>query len=235
MVKTLRYLKVRRYFEAARSAEIDIPTLCDHPQLTPYGGCRLCLVEVEGARTLQPSCTMPVSNNMVVQTDYPKSSRCTQIRADSDLQRTQSFLPVLPGHRRRLRTAKFRLCRRHDPLAAFCRIFSPIPWMPRIHISSWKTTAASSAAAAYAPAVSWWAISHSVLKNAAQAAFLVADTGVPLGESTCISCGTCVQVCPTGALIDRWSAYRGHETQVDQHPDRLRRLFSWLRNQCDYP
>ncbi len=44
---------------------------------------------------------------------------------------------------------------------------------------------------------------------------LVADTGVPLGESTCISCGSCVQVCPTGALIDRWSAYRGHETQVD--------------------
>ena len=44
---------------------------------------------------------------------------------------------------------------------------------------------------------------------------LVADTGVPLGESTCISCGACVQVCPTGALIDRWSAYRGHDTQVD--------------------
>ena len=45
---------------------------------------------------------------------------------------------------------------------------------------------------------------------------LVADTGVPLGESTCISCGSCVQVCPTGALIDRWSAYRGKETQVDK-------------------
>lgn len=45
---------------------------------------------------------------------------------------------------------------------------------------------------------------------------LVADTGVPLGQSTCISCGSCVQVCPTGALIDRWSAYRGRETQVDK-------------------
>ncbi len=42
---------------------------------------------------------------------------------------------------------------------------------------------------------------------------LVADLGVPLGESTCISCGSCVQVCPTGALIDRWSAYRGHEEE----------------------
>ena len=45
---------------------------------------------------------------------------------------------------------------------------------------------------------------------------LVADTGIPLGESTCVSCGSCVQVCPTGALIDRWSAYRGKETQVDK-------------------
>ncbi len=45
---------------AARSANIEIPTLCDHPELTPYGGCRLCLVEVEGMRTLQPSCTLPV-------------------------------------------------------------------------------------------------------------------------------------------------------------------------------
>ena len=45
--------------EAARQPGIEIPTLCDHPELTPYGGCRLCLVEIEGARTLQPSCTMP--------------------------------------------------------------------------------------------------------------------------------------------------------------------------------
>ncbi len=46
---------------------------------------------------------------------------------------------------------------------------------------------------------------------------LVADLGVPLGESTCIGCGTCVQVCPTGALIDRWSAYQGNETEVEHH------------------
>jgi formate dehydrogenase major subunit len=48
------------------------------------------------------------------------------------------------------------------------------------------------------------------------ATMLVADLSAPLGQSTCISCGTCVQVCPTGALIDRVSAYRGRETDV-QH------------------
>ncbi len=47
---------------------------------------------------------------------------------------------------------------------------------------------------------------------------IVADLGVPLGESTCISCGMCVEVCPTGALIDRQSAYKGRDTQVEHHP-----------------
>jgi formate dehydrogenase major subunit len=59
--------------KAARASGIEIPTLCDHPQLTPYGGCRLCLVEVDGMRTLQPSCTLPVMNNMVVRTDTDKT------------------------------------------------------------------------------------------------------------------------------------------------------------------
>jgi len=45
---------------------------------------------------------------------------------------------------------------------------------------------------------------------------LVADLGTPLGESTCISCGTCVQVCPTGALIDRQSAYQGREKDAQK-------------------
>jgi formate dehydrogenase major subunit len=48
------------------------------------------------------------------------------------------------------------------------------------------------------------------------ASLIVADTNVPLGESTCIKCGTCVQSCPTGALIDRTSAYQGHEKAMTQ-------------------
>ena len=45
---------------------------------------------------------------------------------------------------------------------------------------------------------------------------VVADTDVPLGESTCIKCGTCVQVCPTGALIDRVSAYQGLDAKLEE-------------------
>jgi formate dehydrogenase major subunit/formate dehydrogenase alpha subunit len=56
---------------AAEQAGTTIPTLCDHPDLTPYGGCRLCLVEVQGARLPMTSCTLPVSQGMVVQTETP--------------------------------------------------------------------------------------------------------------------------------------------------------------------
>jgi formate dehydrogenase major subunit len=48
--------------------------------------------------------------------------------------------------------------------------------------------------------------------------YLVADYGVPLGESSCVSCGTCLQICPTGALIDRQSAYRGKDVQLTEVP-----------------
>ena len=46
---------------AAQKAGIPIPSLCDHPAVTPYGGCRLCMVEVEGFRLPTASCTLPAS------------------------------------------------------------------------------------------------------------------------------------------------------------------------------
>lgn len=57
---------------AAREAGINIPTLCYCPNTEPTGSCRVCLVEVEGMRSLATSCTLPASQGMVVQTNSPK-------------------------------------------------------------------------------------------------------------------------------------------------------------------
>ncbi len=54
---------------AARSAGITIPTLCYHPRLKPFGGCRLCVVEIKGIPRLVTSCTTPVGDGMEVLTD----------------------------------------------------------------------------------------------------------------------------------------------------------------------
>ena len=63
--------------EAAKNAGIVIPTLCHHEELDPYGGCRICIVEVEvRARTkLVASCVYPVEENLVVRTRSEKIDR----------------------------------------------------------------------------------------------------------------------------------------------------------------
>ena len=58
--------------EAARANNIMIPHFCDHPLLEKFAGCRMCLVEIEGARGLQTSCTVRASDGMVVHTETPE-------------------------------------------------------------------------------------------------------------------------------------------------------------------
>jgi NADH dehydrogenase/NADH:ubiquinone oxidoreductase subunit G len=63
--------------EAARGAGIPIPTLCYHEKLEPFGGCRLCLVEVEsrGWSRLVVSCVYPAEKNLIVRTRSEKVDR----------------------------------------------------------------------------------------------------------------------------------------------------------------
>ena len=58
--------------EAATYAGVDIPTLCYHKDLSPLGGCRLCIVEVKGARLPMTSCTLPVTEGMDIVTESEK-------------------------------------------------------------------------------------------------------------------------------------------------------------------
>ena len=57
--------------QAAKKNNIYIPNLCDDKRLRPYGGCRLCIVEVEGQKRLFAACSSPAENGMVVTTDTP--------------------------------------------------------------------------------------------------------------------------------------------------------------------
>jgi len=58
--------------EAARSNGIKIPTFCQHPVLEQWGGCRMCVVEIEKMPRLQTSCTLVAADGMVVYTESPK-------------------------------------------------------------------------------------------------------------------------------------------------------------------
>ncbi|HCC69436.1 MAG TPA: formate dehydrogenase subunit alpha, partial [Nitrospiraceae bacterium] len=66
--KTVEVPEGTTILNAARLLDIPIPTLCHHPKLTPFGGCRLCIVEINGMARPVTSCTTPVSEGMEVTT-----------------------------------------------------------------------------------------------------------------------------------------------------------------------
>jgi len=62
----------RTILEVARENGIFIPSLCDHPRLTPFGGCRLCIVEIKEKGGYPPSCSTYVENGMEIKTKTPR-------------------------------------------------------------------------------------------------------------------------------------------------------------------
>ncbi|HNT54034.1 MAG TPA: molybdopterin-dependent oxidoreductase, partial [Anaerolineaceae bacterium] len=201
--------------QAAREANIEIPTLCDHPELTPYGGCRLCLVEVEGARTLQPSCTLPVNNNMVVRTNTDRIKAARKFVLTLIFSERNHFCPYcqVSGGDCELQNAAYDEGMTHWPLQPNWQPYPVDASHPYIILENNRCILCRRCVRACGELVGNFTLGF---EGRGARNLLVADLGVPLGESTCISCGVCVEVCPTGALIDRWSAYRGRETQVER-------------------
>ncbi len=70
--KEISTRKGQTVLEAAQGAGIYIPTLCHHPSLPPYGSCRMCIVEIKGMRGFPTACTTPAAEGMVAQTNTPQ-------------------------------------------------------------------------------------------------------------------------------------------------------------------
>ena len=68
--------------EVAQENGVDIPTLCYHQKLSPIGACRICVVEVEGSRTLVASCHTPIAPGMVIQTHSPQVLETRRVLAE---------------------------------------------------------------------------------------------------------------------------------------------------------
>jgi formate dehydrogenase major subunit len=202
---------------AAQLSGIEIPTLCDHPTLAPYGGCRLCLVEIDGFRTLQPSCTLPASNGMLVRTDTEKVRTARKFVLTLIFSERNHFCPYcqVSGGDCELQNSAYREGMTHWQLQPNWQPYPVDASHKYIIQENNRCILCRRCVRACAELVGNFTLNF---EERGARSSLVADLGNPLGESTCISCGVCVQVCPTGALIDRWSAYRGRETQVEHHP-----------------
>lgn len=73
--ESIEAVKGSSVLETCRAAGVHIPTLCYDPRLEAYGGCRLCIVEIEGMRGYPTSCTTKVAEGMVVRTESPELTR----------------------------------------------------------------------------------------------------------------------------------------------------------------
>ena len=193
---------------AAETAGVHIPTLCDHKSLTPYGGCRLCLVEVEGMRTLQPSCTLPVMPNMVVHTNTAKVKEARKFILTLIFSERNHFCMYcqVSGGDCELQNAAYAEGMDHWPLQPNWQPYAVDASHPYFVLDNNRCILCRRCVRACAELIGNFTLG---IEERGANSYLVADLGTPLGESTCISCGSCVQVCPTGALIDRQSAYRG--------------------------
>ena len=201
--------------EAAVGAGVHIPTLCHHSALKPFGGCRLCLVEVEGARTLQPSCTLPVNEKMVVLTGTPKVKAARKFVLTLIFSDRNHFCPYcqVTGGDCELQNAALDEGMSHWPFQPNWQHYNVDASHDYFVMDHNRCILCHRCVRACGQLVGNFTLG---IEERGASSMLVADTGVPLGESTCVSCGTCVSVCPTGALIERRSAYQGLETKLDE-------------------
>lgn len=200
---------------AAQMAGIFIPTLCDHKELTPFGGCRLCVVEVEKWRVPVASCTLPASNGMVVRTNTEAVKKSRKFILSMLFSERNHFCPFcqVSGGDCELQNAAYHEDMTHWPIQPGWNKFVVDTSHPYFVLDNNRCILCRRCVRACGDMTGNFTLS---VAERGAASVIVADIDVPLGESSCIKCGSCVQVCPTGALIDRTSAYQGQEEKLEE-------------------
>ena len=178
--------------KAAQSIGIEIPTICYHDHCTANGLCRLCVVEVEGARVLAPSCAAQVSEGQKVRTRSDRVARTRRtilelLASAVDLSEAPEIQQFAIDYHADL--DRFGGERRSSP------VIDDNPMFIRDYekcILCWRCVQVCADDAQYAFAINFNGRGF--------------ETGIgtffdrALPETTCVFCGQCVGVCPTGAL-----------------------------------
>ncbi len=182
--------------QAARKLGIEIPTLCYHQHETPVGVCRLCVVEVKGARTLVPACAREAEENMQVATDSERTrlSRRTNLElllSAIDLSEAPELLRYASRYAAeatRFTDAEIKTFEIQDDNSCYLRHYSKCVLCRRC-----TEACGSEVQHDYAIIISGRGFQSRVSTFGER----------PMPETSCVFCGNCVAVCPTGAILDK--------------------------------
>ncbi|MFQ5520456.1 MAG: molybdopterin-dependent oxidoreductase, partial [Candidatus Methylomirabilia bacterium] len=186
-------------WQAAREIGIDIPVLCHDPRLRPVGVCRVCVVDV-GERVLAASCVRAAADGMKAVTNSERVERCRRTL-------TELLLADYPEESLREQTTG------DDMLLALARQYQLRPGaLPQGNgrgrdLSSPVIAVDHSACILCDRCIrACDEIQHNDVigrTGKGYTARIAFDRDVPMGQSTCVSCGECAAVCPTGALTNK--------------------------------
>src|SRR5512143_2858775 len=210
--QTLEVPENTTILRAAEQAGIVIPTLCHHKDLTPYGGCRLCAVDVRGMRLPATACTMLVSPGMVVETETPELMQYRRTVLELLLARFYDAGYTHDGPERPELDTQFAHWVRHygiDMKSAMAKEpFRQIDSDPNPYIWVDKNKCIMCTRCVRACAE----VQGRFVWTQAYRGYdlrIVAGSRTTMLQARCESCGACVAHCPTGALDNRMSVKLG--------------------------
>nr|WP_062337017.1 2Fe-2S iron-sulfur cluster-binding protein [Herbidospora sakaeratensis] len=180
--------------DACQTAGKDIPTLCYGDTLNPKNACRVCVVEVEGARTLAPACSRKAEPGMVVKTDSERARHSRKVVLE--LLGSSVDLSTTPN-------AKEWMAEYGADPARFGEDAATVAEPPKVDNDLYVRD--------YAKCIlcykcvdacgEQWQNSFAIsVAGRGFDATISTEFDAPLTDSACVFCGNCVEVCPTGAL-----------------------------------
>jgi predicted molibdopterin-dependent oxidoreductase YjgC len=205
--------------DGCKQLGIDTPTLCWASNLTPVNVCRVCVVEVEGSRTLVPSCARKAEDGMVVKTDSERVRTSRKVVLEllassvdtSTAPALRSFLerydgkparfgPIAPPAAAGERDAAPTGHHHAGDGRAAATVMQPVKVDNDLYVRDYGKciTCYKCVEACGTDAQNTFAIA---VAGRGFDARISTEFAVPLTESACVYCGNCINVCPTGALM----------------------------------
>lgn len=200
--------------EVARDNGFYIPSLCYHRKTGPASRCRVCVVEVEGLRGLQTACSVLASPGMVIKTETPEII---------DIRKTIVNLLLADGQHQCLACEASGSCELQDAayhLGIETSIFSLKEAVREKDTSSEMIVRDPNKCILCGRCID--ACNNVVVNEVlgfsgrSQGTEVVCDYNLPMGKSSCVQCGECVQICPVGALVDKKSIGKGRIWSLEQ-------------------